>query len=318
MRACPYCGTSVPEVARFCPECGKMLPVQNHEEEQNRSASYDFLDDDSYRDDSSDDDSYSDDIYGDDIRRNASEEEEFASQNRKTMMLGIIMAALICTVGIGLYFVVSNMLKQEPEIEVGSGLGSKPVQVETKPVQTEKPEEDISEGIPSIKEEEEEEPEEITATVLESGQVQINGYMQAAFVGCQESSVLEDGGVYHVSQHMIDGRADTSWQEGADGDGIGEWVMFQLDREHSVKYLTFMMGNWKSDQLFYANNRPESVLLKLDDQEFYLTFPDGMREYTVELSEECQASSIFVQVMSVYRGASWDDCCITDMSVYGR
>ena len=300
MRACPYCGAPVPEIARFCPECGKMLQVQNNEDEQNRSAPYDPLDDD---------------VYNDDSYRDVSEEEEFASQNRKTMMLGIIMAVLICTVGIGLYFVVSNMLKQEPEIEVGSGLGSKPVQVETTPVPTEKPGEDISEGIPSI---EEEEPEEITATVLESGQVQIYGYMQAAFAGCQESSVLEDGGVYHVSQHMIDGRSDTSWQEGADGDGIGEWVMFQLDREYSVKYLTFMMGNWKSEQLFYANNRPESILLKLDDQEFYLTFPDGVREYTVELSEECQASNIFVQVMSVYRGASWDDCCISDMSVYGR
>ncbi len=65
-------------------------------------------------------------------------------------MLGIIMAVLICVVGIGLYFVVSNMLRQEPEIEVGSGLGSKPVQVETTPVPTKEPETDISEGIPSV------------------------------------------------------------------------------------------------------------------------------------------------------------------------
>lgn len=348
MRTCPYCGTEVTETAKFCQECGSDLrklvfekdvkAEEPYEEDSYEEDTYEEepYEEDAYEEESYEEDTYEEEPYEDDSYEEESYERETASgrfetesfdqdeldeeeealysrEGRKTLMVGVILAALICIVGIGLYFVVTNMLQQEPKIDVGSGL-NKDVQVTVSP--TKEPEAqqetDTIQGS-------ETEAEGIQATVQESDALNIPYWYEAAgIVDCQESSILEDGGVYHSSDHMVDGRSETSWQEASEGDGTGEWVYFQLDRQYAIRYITVLLGNWKSEQLFYANNRPAQILLKLDDQEFYLDFPDGMRSFTVELSEDCKASGITLQILGVYDGANWSDCCISEMTVYGQ
>lgn len=337
MRYCPSCGEAVSDHARFCPECGSKIPerpmtqpVSSYAEEEGEE--------DGYEPESYEADDYESESYGVDdyepvserrMRREAEEDERYYREDRKTMTVGIIMAILICVVGVGLYIVVSNMLKEQPEVEVGSGLGNKPVQVDTSHTHTENNEKENqteqqpgdaptgnTEDIPDTQD-----PQNMNlqATVVPASQVMVDGYQYqpCGFVDAQVSSVLEDGGVYHDASHMIDGSAATSWQEASDGDGIGDWARFRLDRQYSVRYLIFEMGNWRSESLFYANNRPETIRLRLDDKEFDLAFPDGMQEYVVELSEDCPVSEIYLEIRSVHRGEQWDDCCISEMTVYG-
>lgn len=284
MRTCPYCGNSVSDTANFCQTCGEDLRRIPAEQPPERIE-------------------YEQDDY--------TEEEQYSRENRKTVAVGAVLASLICVVGIGLWVIVSNMLKQESSVDVGSGLNNKTVQV------TQVPETEPTEPADEQEQTEETETELSAAITTDSPELQ-SIYPRAETAGSQESSVLEDGGVYHTGDHMIDGDESTSWQEASEGDGTGEWIRVDLDRTYAVRYLTFKLGNWRSQQLFYANNRPAQLLLKLDEQEFYLDFPDGMTPYTVELSEECQASSIFIQVLSVYGGESWSDCCISEMAVFGR
>lgn len=123
--------------------------------------------------------------------------------------------------------------------------------------------------------------------------------------------------MYHYSSLMVDGNPSTSWQEGDPGDGSGQWAQFGFDRPYLVKYITFRMGNWASDYWFEVNNRPQTVLLTLDDRSFQLTFQDGLIEQTVEFTEPCPASSLNLQVLSVYKGSRYDDCCIAEMHLYG-
>lgn len=334
MRYCHICGSAVSDTARFCPECGEKLsesakkaPVSDYEPDED----LDRTDETAYEPVSYDEDDYEPDDYEPDSyrrgRREAEDDERYYREDKKTLTVGIILAVLICVVGVGLYVVVSNMLKQQPEVEVGSGLGDKPVQVDTTHTQTEKKEEEQQPEHQTEQEQQEEEtpvieetpaPVEIQASVIPTVQVSVDGYQQCHFYKSEASTVLEENGSYHLSELMIDGRPETSWQEGSDGDGIGDWVHFYMDREYSVRYLTFKMGHWRSEELYYSNNRPAQILLKLNDKEFYLTFPDGMQEYTVELSEECKASEIFLQILSVYSGSQWDDCCIAEMTVYGN
>lgn len=251
------------------------------------------------------------------------DDEKDDGEAKKTLTVGVVLAALICVLGIGLYFVVSNMLKQQPEIDVGTGLNNKPVQVTTVPekeqekLQKKDTQEEVSEEVDS-EENPEEDSLEIQATVTGTDPGQFPQYQRAGIVSTQASSVLEDDGRYHVSDYMVDGNPGSSWQEGSAGDGIGEWAYVQLDRAYSIRYLTFMLGNWASSDLYIKNNRPSRLLVKLDNREFYLDFPDEMRSYTVELSDDCQASEILVQVLDVYSGSKWSDCCIAEMSVYGR
>ncbi len=331
MKICPYCGNQVPDTARYCSECGNRIMPDSFADadddlaQNTEAVPYDEEEEyeESWRGEPDDEDGYpeeEDDPEERPVRRYRKtyeeEEEEYVRENRKTLTVGIILAALICVVGIGLYLIVSHMLKQEPKIDVGTGLHDKTVQVTVAP--TQEPDKDQQEALPEADVEEENTSEDIQAQVLAGGPALQPGYQQAVITESQGSSVLEDGGVYHVSAHMIDGRPETSWQEASDGDGSGEWTQFQFDRSYRVRYITFMLGNWKSEQLFYANNRPQTISLRLDDKEFILTFPDGMQEYTVELSGDCEASGLFLQVLNVYNGASWSDCCISEMRVYGE
>ncbi len=251
------------------------------------------------------------------------EEEHYSRENRKTVMVGVILAALICVLGVGLWFVVSYMLDQGSEIDVGSGLKDKTVQVTAAPEEeTEEEagedaaEEDVS-GDENTEEAAAEEETAVTASVT-AGSPVLDGLIQEAGVSeSSESSVLVDGGVYHTAELMLDGDETSSWQEASSGDGTGEWVQLTLDRQYGVKYISFKLGNWRNESLFYANNRPSQILLRLDNQEFTIDFSDGMEEYTVELSEECQTSVVWVQINSVYEGSDWNDCCIAEMAVYG-
>ena len=49
----------------------------------------------------------------------------------------------------------------------------------------------------------------------------------------------------------------TSWQEGVDGPGIGEKVYAQFDNSYYIEYLTFRLGNWKTNDYYTGNNRPK-------------------------------------------------------------
>lgn len=54
----------------------------------------------------------------------------------------------------------------------------------------------------------------------------------------------------------FDGKTDTAWCEGADGDGIGEVVIVWVDVKRPVRIWT---GFGKNENLWKANNRPKDV-----------------------------------------------------------
>lgn len=308
MRICPYCRNAVSDTARFCQNCGGNLQ---------KITPTDFSDTRIYEPVKDTEEQLSEQVESwDDEGYDSEEEEKYSRENRRTVVVGVVLALLICIVGVGLWIVVSRMLNQEAEIDVGSGLSDKTVQVEAEQDE----EEDSSVEIGGTEEYSDYVPETTSAVSAEVivGTPDLQGVYAAAGVsGSQASSVLEDSGVYHYASLMLDGIESTSWQEAADGNGIGEWVQVQLDRTYDVKYITFKLGNWRNQQLYYANGRPAQILLTLDDQEFYLDFPDGMDTFTVEFSETCAASAVQIRILSVYDGSSWSDCCISEMTVYG-
>lgn len=116
----------------------------------------------------------------------------------------------------------------------------------------------------------------------------------------------------------VDGDEVTSWQEGVSGDGIGQGVSYQFDREYNVRYFTFKLGNWRSDKYYTGNNRPQSLTVTLDGRSFVFDFPASKQEFCIELSEDFPTTSVSVTINSVYAGTSWADTCIAEIGIYGR
>ena len=124
--------------------------------------------------------------------------------------------------------------------------------------------------------------------------------------------------VSNGAEMVFDDNEKTSWQEGVEGDGIGQGILCQLNGEYAVRYLAFKLGNWRDDTYYAGNGRPRSLTITMDDDPFTIEFPEEKKEYVIQFQEEIPVSSIRVTIDSVYKGLSWDDTCITEFHVYGR
>lgn len=134
------------------------------------------------------------------------------------------------------------------------------------------------------------------------------------------TSVIDQEGHDNSPAMMLDGNLETSWQEGVDGSGIGEQVTFYLDRVYEVNYLAFNLGNWRTDDYYRQNNRPETLKITMNGRETLVEFPDEKTKQWVAVEEGCDTSQITITIEGVYRGSSdvWNDTCIAEVEIYGE
>ena len=129
----------------------------------------------------------------------------------------------------------------------------------------------------------------------------------------QKQSEEED----YSGSRLIDGDQTTSWQEGEDGTGEGKGVTISLDGSYQVRYLVLYLGNWKSDELWRYNARPQSLAIQVGEaEEEILEFPNEKKVFYLALQEPVEASEIKIRIQSSYEGERWEDNCISEIEVY--
>lgn len=142
-------------------------------------------------------------------------------------------------------------------------------------------------------------------------------FSMANVLSMTSTSEYKQTGVKNSPDLVFDGNEITSWQEGVEGDGIGQSISCQLNRQYQIRYFAFKLGNWRNDKYYNGNGRPKSLNVDLDGYSFTFDFPDEKRDFVIELSEEIPATNITVTINSVYKGAYWDDTCISEFNIYG-
>lgn len=135
-------------------------------------------------------------------------------------------------------------------------------------------------------------------------------------ISAYATSVIAQEGTSNEPIKVFDQKIDTNWQEGVSGPGIGQGFTAEFRNSEKVRYLAFMLGNWKTDRYYHGNNRPKTLTLELGDFKTQITFPDEWKEFYVEISPACEASALSVIIDEVYAGSSWDDTPITDISLF--
>ena len=129
----------------------------------------------------------------------------------------------------------------------------------------------------------------------------------------QKQSEEED----YSGSRLIDGDPATSWQEGEEGTGEGKGVTLTLDGSHQIRYLVLYLGNWKSDELWNYNARPQSLAVQVGEgEEEVLEFPDEKKVFYLALQEPVETSEIKIRIQSSYEGERWEDNCISEIEVY--
>lgn len=123
-------------------------------------------------------------------------------------------------------------------------------------------------------------------------------------------------------EKAFDGRADTTWSEGAEGSGIGEWIEARFRRPVRVAALMVTPGfdhvNDGGSDLFTENRFMTSFDLEYDGGHQTYRVPTGTRVFRADLGG-VETTRIRIIARGVQaEPARWDDLCISEVRVFER
>lgn len=153
---------------------------------------------------------------------------------------------------------------------------------------------------------------------------------------------LKGFGKYGVI-NLVDKDPNTAWVEGNKDEGMNEYFIINIPFQ--TQLLSIKAGYHKSEAIYFSNNRPKKIeiqmyegfnpdgyateyydgyiLTKLDfEQEEELK--DEMIEQKIKLDilwdklDKDKQYFLKVKINSVYKGAKWDDTCISEISFTGE
>lgn len=162
-------------------------------------------------------------------------------------------------------------------------------------------------------------PAAVTATLANGIPSGLSSCVKVSASNASASSTIIQSGYDNSALCLVDGKDETSWQEGVSGSGLGEYAEIQYTDSSNIKYIAFKLGNWRDDDYFYGNNRPKTLTLTFDGNESYtVTFPSEKSVYYLEFSSPVTASHLRITIDEVYPGLNWDDTCIAEITAYSQ
>lgn len=117
-----------------------------------------------------------------------------------------------------------------------------------------------------------------------------------------------------------DGILDTAWNEGSSGDGTGEWIELIASTPQHVSAVSIVGGYPKiyrdGSDVYYKNNRPRQITISYDggSQTFMMQDLRGQFQ-TFTLDRPVDTTFVRITIESVYKGANYNDCCISEIEV---
>jgi|GEM_PF-3713807 len=131
------------------------------------------------------------------------------------------------------------------------------------------------------------------------------------------STIVQDNGVTNEPMKLFDGDDTTTWQEGADGYGIGEYVIAFLDDVYGVEAISFKLGNWRSDSYYVENAMPKTMTIVMGYQSFEVDFYNEQSVQWVTFTEPIYVRQIAFIIKDVYTGTKYEDTCINEIGIWG-
>lgn len=145
---------------------------------------------------------------------------------------------------------------------------------------------------------------------------------QISAASAEASSTLISGrGISYDASMAIDNNLSTSWQEGADGYGLGEWIRLDLGKNTPVKVIRMNLGNWSSSDKYQENGRPSSITLVMESNGQELgrmtqKLEDIMDSHCITFDTPVECSSIQFIIEDVYPGTQYEETVISELSLY--
>ncbi|MBQ8823915.1 MAG: hypothetical protein IJZ64_01635 [Ruminococcus sp.] len=137
--------------------------------------------------------------------------------------------------------------------------------------------------------------------------------------------ILEpDSGYQYELKQLCDGKVETCWAEGIDGNGIGAEIKFYNNEDNIEKVHAIYInnGNCRNEDMFYKNAHVKQIKLEFSGRtnkivDFEYEFEKN-KAYRIDLSNNTnkgyvETSFVKITVIDVYDGTKWDDLSISDI-----
>lgn len=123
---------------------------------------------------------------------------------------------------------------------------------------------------------------------------------------------------YYGANNVLDNDFTTAWNEGATGNGIGEWISVNASTPQWTSGVEIVTGYPKTSDVYYKNNRARDITIQLSDgYEQQVTLADAYREYQrITFDDYHQTTFIRVRIDSIYEGDRWDDASIDEIRAF--
>ena len=120
--------------------------------------------------------------------------------------------------------------------------------------------------------------------------------------------------------NLTDGNPETAWNEGASGDGTGEYVTFSASTPQRVTSVSIMGGFPKlykdGSDIYPKNNRPQRITISYDGGSQSFTMQDLRNQFqTFTLTKPVETKTLTIAIDSVYKGTRFDECCIAEITI---
>lgn len=125
----------------------------------------------------------------------------------------------------------------------------------------------------------------------------------------------------YVAENIIDMDDNTSWQEGADGVGIGESVEIFLDTDEALpQMLRVRAGSATSERKYYENGRPRVLRFYDPDNDIAteLELDDINGDQVFRMNGFDGASHFIISIEDVYEGSLYQDTVISELTFFSN
>ncbi|MHB8128073.1 MAG: NADase-type glycan-binding domain-containing protein [Mobilitalea sp.] len=115
---------------------------------------------------------------------------------------------------------------------------------------------------------------------------------------------------------IIDGLIETSWQEGVNGTGKGEFIHMSFTGEEKISKLLILNGNVITKKKYFENNRLKVAILKFSNgsqQEINFTDEYTLTGINITFDSPIATKWIEIVIEDVYRGSKYNDTCISEI-----
>lgn len=129
------------------------------------------------------------------------------------------------------------------------------------------------------------------------------------------SEVTNSVGLNYPVSNTLDGKKYTCWQENETGDGIGETLTYNFDKEETISAISFYNGNSRNEKAFYSHNRLQNISLQNEET---IQLNDSMEEQFIIFDKPLTTAQIKITIDSVYAADGNHETCLSEIHFFTK